>query len=152
MEAGEPSEDPYLLCLGDADNGFNRLNRMNSLWEVRHRWPRGAVFVFNIYRHEARLLVRSAPGDDPQVLLSREGVTQGCPMGMLVYGIGLMSLAEDLREAFPEALQPWYADDCAFYASATTCADIFVRLCAKGPSVGYFPAPAKTCAICPRRD
>eukprot|EP00956_Cyclotella_meneghiniana_P019698 scaffold34083_cov46-Cyclotella_meneghiniana.AAC.2 len=106
MEAGEPSEDPYLLCLGDADNGFNGLNRMNSMWEVRHRWPRGAVFVFNIYQHEARLLVRSAPGDEPQVLLSREGVTQGCPMGMLVYGIRLMSLAEDLREAFPEALQP----------------------------------------------
>ena len=144
--------DPFMLSLADADNGFNNLNRMAMLWEVRHRWARGSRFAFNMYRHHTRLMVRGPTGVAPQFLLSREGVTQGCPLGMILYGVALMPLAEDLREAYPEALQPWYADDFAIYARASVVAGCFTRLCEKGPSVGYFPAPAKSWGICPRRQ
>jgi hypothetical protein len=92
----EEEGDPWMQCLADADNGFNLLNCLNMLWVVRHRWPRGSRFAFNLYRHESRLLIRGPVGSKPQALLSREGVTQGCPLGMLLYGVALLPLAEAL--------------------------------------------------------
>eukprot|EP00804_Cyclotella_cryptica_P017895 CCRYP_001275-RA/>CCRYP_001275-RA protein AED:0.09 eAED:0.08 QI:0/-1/0/1/-1/1/1/0/754 len=151
VESQEDLEDPFVLTLADADNGFNNLNRQNMLWEVRHRWARGSRFAFNLYRHDARLMVRGPAGTEPQFLFSKEGVTQGCPLGMILYGVSLLSLAEDLRKFQPGLLQPWYADDFSIYGRASQVASLFNRLCAKGPSIGYFPAPAKSWAICPKR-
>ena len=81
----------------DAHNGFNELIRLAVLWTVRHRWPAGAIFAFNCYKHWAQLLLRQ-PGDPP--------------------GTTLVPLAEDLRAADPEPLSPFYADDAAFNGSA----------------------------------
>eukprot|EP00957_Ditylum_brightwellii_P039771 3011063-Ditylum_brightwellii.AAC.1 len=64
--------------LVDARNGFNELSRMAMLWSVCHRWPSGTRFLFNCYRHWA-LLVIKRPGEEPILLHSREGVTQGDP-------------------------------------------------------------------------
>ena len=148
---GEDELDPLMKSLADADNGFNALGRMNMLWVVRHKWARGARYAFNLYRHDARLMVRGPVGTAPKFILSREGVTQGCPLGMILYGVALLPLAEDLRVAFPGALQPWYADDFAMVARASVCAGIYGRLCRIGPSVGYFASPPKSWGICPRR-
>eukprot|EP00957_Ditylum_brightwellii_P017652 1329895-Ditylum_brightwellii.AAC.1 len=61
---GEEEEDRTGLIIGDgpggttlvdARNGFNELSRMAMLWTVRHRWPSGARFMFNCYRHWAIL-------------------------------------------------------------------------------------------------
>ena len=68
------------------------------LWTVRHRCPRLATYAFNVYRHAKRLIVRD-PGNDPIIILSEEGVTQGDPLTMVLYGIMLLPLAEILREA-----------------------------------------------------
>ena len=37
--------------------------------------------------------------DTPVIILSREGVTQGEPLSMVLYGITLITLAEELRDA-----------------------------------------------------
>eukprot|EP00957_Ditylum_brightwellii_P138148 10531197-Ditylum_brightwellii.AAC.1 len=63
---------PGGTTLVDARNGFNEISRLAMLWKVRHRWPAGAQFVFNCYRHWAQLVIRQ-PGSDPVVLHSREG-------------------------------------------------------------------------------
>ena len=42
----------------DVHNGFNELSRLAMLWTVRHRWPAGAKFAFNCYKHWAQLLLR----------------------------------------------------------------------------------------------
>ncbi len=151
VESAGDIEDPSILVLADADNGFNNLSRLNMLWDIRHRWARGSRFAFNMYRHEARLLLRSPGGMEPQVLLSKEGVTQGCPLGMILYGVSLLGLGDDLRESAPGVLQPWYADDFSIYGKTSEVARVFQLLCKKGPSVGYFPAPAKSWAICPKQ-
>ena len=39
------------MTLVDARNGFNELSRLAMLWTVRHRWPAGARFAFNCYKH-----------------------------------------------------------------------------------------------------
>ena len=47
---------------------------------------------------------------------------QGCVWGMILYGIGLLPLAEDLRRRDPSILQPWYADDFALEGPAESVA------------------------------
>ena len=51
--------EPSGTTLVDACNGFNELRRLAMLWTVRHRWPAGARFAFNCYRHWAQLLPTS---------------------------------------------------------------------------------------------
>ena len=43
----------------------------------------------------------------------REGVTQGDPISMVIYGLVLLPLAEAMREEDPRVLKPWYAEDVA---------------------------------------
>ena len=49
--------EPSVTTFVDAYNGFNELSRLAMLWTVRHRWPVGARFAFNCYRHWAQLLL-----------------------------------------------------------------------------------------------
>jgi hypothetical protein len=98
-------------ALFDARNCFNELNHYLMLWNVAHLWNRGSWFAFNGYRHWVWCLVRTAPGDPPIVIQSREGITQGDCFAMSLYGVVLMPLASRMRETIPEALQPWYCDD-----------------------------------------
>ena len=135
--------DPSGLLLVDARNGFNELSRKAMLWTVRHRWANGALFAFNCYRHAARLVLRSA-GGPASTLLSQEGVTQGDPLSMILYGLTLVPLAASLREAVPEVLQPWYADDAAMVGPTGGIAKAVRLLEDQGPARGYYPEPAKS--------
>ena len=87
------------------------------LWTVQHRWPAGAKFVFNCYSHWEQLLL-CQPEDPPVTILSQEGVTQGDPLSMVLYGINLVLLTKGLRAADLGLLSPFYADDAAFDGSA----------------------------------
>ena len=91
-------------------NGFNRMSRMVMLWAVRHCWPSGSRFALNCYRHWAQILFRQ-PRDAPVILLIREGVTQGDPLSMVLYGNTMVLLTEEIRGADPTLLSPLYADD-----------------------------------------
>ena len=135
------------VLLVDARNGFNELGRKAMLWTVRHRWAAGAKFAFNCYRHSAQLIMRR--GDRPcHVILSKEGVTQGDPLSMVLYGITLVPLAERLRKAHPTVLQPWYADDMAMAGPVEDIAGAMEHLQRWGPARGYFPEPSKSIMIC----
>jgi hypothetical protein len=144
-------DGPEGLTLVDTRNGFNELSRYAMLWTARQ-------FAFNCYRHYARCLVRN-PSSEPSILLSREGVTQGCSQSGILYKLGLLPLAELLRrDTNPQqpsnstVLQPWYADDLAMIGAGKWIARVFQLLMEKGPSVGYFPEPAKSYHICPKED
>ena len=80
-ETFEPEEDPELIFLADAANGFNSMSYKGMLWAVCHRWPRLARFAFNCYCHEIRLVVR-VPKQIAMIFMSREGVAQGNPLAM----------------------------------------------------------------------
>ena len=62
------------------------------LWAVRHKWPSGAQFTFNCYRHWATLVVRYMGDGSCHFLHSKEGVTQGVPLAMIACGIGVLPL------------------------------------------------------------
>lgn len=66
---------------------------------------------------------------------------------MVLYGLALVPLAEKLRAAVPEALQPWYADDAAVAGRTGDIAKVMARLQEWGPARGYFPEPEKSVFI-----
>ena len=105
--------EPSGTTLVYARNGFNELSRLTLWWTVRHHCPAGVRFAFNFYRHWAQLLLRQL-GEPLVTILSREVVTQGDPLSMVLYGITLVPLEEDLRAADPGLLSSFYADDAAF--------------------------------------
>ena len=111
------------------------------LWTVRHRCPAGAIFAFNCYKHWAQLLL-CQPGEPTVTILSREGVNQGDPLSMVLYGISLVPLAEELRSADQGLLSPFYADDEAFDGLARRSAQLLKLLMKRGPDRGCFPEPA----------
>jgi hypothetical protein len=53
------------------------------------------MFVFNCYKHCAVLVLL---GNDSHavIIFSKEGVTQGDPLSMSAYGIGILSLIRQL--------------------------------------------------------
>ena len=55
MKATEKIGECFLLM---QKNTFIEGNRKMMLWVVRHKWPSGARFMFNIYRHQSVLVVR----------------------------------------------------------------------------------------------
>ena len=122
------------------------LRSLSMLWTMRHRWPAGFRFAFNCYKHWAQLLL-CHPGELPVTILSREGFTQGEPLSMVLYGITLVPLAEDLRAADPGILSPFYVDDAAFDGSARHSVQLLKLLMNRGPDRGYFPEPAKSLFI-----
>ncbi|EJK51245.1 hypothetical protein THAOC_29600, partial [Thalassiosira oceanica] len=95
-----------------------------------------------------RLLLMRRPGPAPYVLLSKEVVTQGCPLD----GIALLPMVELLREAEPDLLQPWYADDGSGYGKLVRQRNVYKRLeQIIEPDFGYFPAGAKCWLTIPKR-
>ena len=55
-----------------------------------------------------------SPGKEPVVILIREEVKQGNPLSIIIYGINLTPLVEELRVADPKLLALFNANDAAF--------------------------------------
>ena len=117
------------------------------LWAVRHKWPSGARFTYNCYRHWATLVVRNTEDGSVHFLHSKEGVTQGDPLAMIAYGIGVLHLIRVLRADHPQVSQPWYADDAGAGGKFGDIMAHFRDLQLKGPARGYFPEPTKSILV-----
>ena len=83
---------------------------------------------------------------------SKEGVTQGYPLAMIAYGIGVLPLIRDLRGAHHRITQPWYADDARaggkFPHILTHLRDFQARVLPRG----YFPDQTKSIfVVTPRK-
>ena len=73
---------------------------------------------------------------------------------MVLYGITLAPLAEELCTADPGLLYPFYANDAAFGGSVRHSAQLIKLLMKRGPDQGYLPEPAKSLFITdtPRKE
>ena len=78
------TKGPTVLTLADADNRFQNLGCYSLLWEVQYQWPGGARFAYNMYRHKCRLLLQGPIDTAPSIILSCNGVMQGCIWGMIL--------------------------------------------------------------------
>ena len=79
--------------------------------------------------------------------MSREGVTQGDPLLMALYGITLVPLAEKLQAANLGLLTPLYADDAAFDGLSWRISQLLKLLFEIGTGQGYFPDPTNSLFI-----
>lgn len=109
-------EDSEGILLIDADNAFNRINRQAALWNTQFTCPSMKYALMTMYRSPSRIFMHGQGSTFE--LLSEEGTTQGCPLGMAMYALALVPLIKHLD---PFCNQVWYADD------ATAC-DKFSRL------------------------
>ena len=96
-------EDTEGVLLIDAKNVFNSLNRAAALHNVQVLCPCLAPTLINLYRSNTELFV------DGESILSQEGTTQGDPLAMAMYALGILPLISAVSTA--GATQTWYADD-----------------------------------------
>ena len=61
-----------------------------------------------------------------------------------MYGINLVPLAEELREADPGLLSPFHANDAVFNGLARQSTQLLKVLMKRGTDRGYFPNPDKS--------
>ena len=87
--------------LVDASNAINSLNRKATLLNMRYVCPALETMLTNCYQSPIRLFV-SGGGE----VLSKEGITQGDPLGM-----ALVPLITKLMEEVDATFQVWFADD-----------------------------------------
>ena len=120
----------------DASNAFNRLNRAVALINIQRICPIISPILINTYRSEARLFVMG------QVILSKEGTTQGDPLAMAMYTLAVVPLLHAI--ATQRALQVWFADDASAGGRLLALRSWWDALVILGPRYGYYPNAGKT--------
>ncbi|XP_057293937.1 uncharacterized protein LOC130622497 [Hydractinia symbiolongicarpus] len=79
----------------DAKNAFNSLNRTVMIHNIKIICPTIATYDSNCYSRPARLFVLGGAE-----ILSEEGTTQGDPIAMAVYALGITSLMSTINSSF----------------------------------------------------
>ena len=92
----------------DTKNTSNEINSIGMLWTVPHLWLSRALF--SPYFHWSSLVLQNGNGA-ASFISSMEGMTQGDPLAIFAYGIGILSLIKKLKAGFPDANQTWYSND-----------------------------------------
>ncbi|BES99690.1 Hypothetical protein NTJ_12507 [Nesidiocoris tenuis] len=141
MSAIFEEDQTECILLVDARNAFNQLSRPLALWNARIFWSRCARFLFNSYRGYPLILFRQ----NNAFLLSREGTTQGDPLGAMMYAVGTLQLIKELKS--PNWKQMWYADDSSCAGSIARVREWFNSCYELGPKWGYIPEPEKSFLI-----
>ena len=100
------------------------------------------VFLFNTYRGYSILVVQGTS----EYMFSKEGVTQGDPLSMLLYAVAVLPLIQALEDR-EKWIQNWYADDSACAAGLPRLREWFDKLLKWGPDFGYYPEPQKTILV-----
>lgn len=116
----EDETDAVLLV--DATNAFNALNRQAALHNIRIQCPIIATFAINVYRLSTRLFITGG-----KEILSSEGTTQGDPLAMGLYALGIQPLITTLQGVC-QTKQCWYADDARRGRSCQRNKDLVGRL------------------------
>ena len=127
------------VLLVDAGNAFNSLNHAAMLLHAHVLWPPCAHFLFNTYRGWSVLVLRGSF----TFLYSKKEVTQGDPLSMFMYAIGVLPLIHSLRDP-GQWTQLWHADDASAGGTLPELHNWFNLLCSFGPSFGYYPEPTKS--------
>ena len=98
--------------------------------------PPLATVLQNTYGGHADLYVGG------EVLASREGTTQGDPLAMVMYAIGILPLIHKLQPS--QAKQFWYAGDANGGGTLNNIRRWWNQLNQKGPGYRYYPNASKT--------
>ncbi len=111
------ADDTNAILLIDASNAFNSLNTAAALHNIRILCPTIATYMINTYRLPTRLFITGW-----QELKSSEGTTQGDPLSMAIYAVGLQPLITRLHLT-TATKQCWFADDVSGAGTAIQIKD-----------------------------
>ena len=132
------SDDCEAVILVDAENAFNRVNRKVALHNIQRLCPALYTYLNNCYKEPARLHL-----GDRTFIYSKEGATQGDNLAMAMYALSTREMIDDLKQAAPETVQVWFADDSADAGKLRDIQKWWMRLKEIGPAYGYFPNAPK---------
>ena len=136
MRAIYDDPSPEAVLLVDVSNSFNNLNRQVALLNIQTLCPSLVTVLINTYREDVPLFI------DNHCIYSSEGTTQGDPLAMTMYSIGITPLIKDLQG--PHIRQVWFDDDATAGGSLTGLHEWWSGLQSLGPSYGYFVNAYKT--------
>ncbi len=123
----------------DANNAFNTINRKVLLHNISYLCPEITLFTINCYSLPARLYVVGG-----YELESKEGTTQGDPIAMPIYAIGIKPLLLTLNREHSEVKLCAIADDLAGAGELVHLRQWWDRVVSKGPIIGYTAKPEKS--------
>ena len=92
MRAVFDSPDAEAVLQVDASNAFDCLNRQVALRNIFVLCPSFARILTNTYRENSKLYI------DGSYILSQEGTTQGDPLAMPMYALGIVPLIHWLAD------------------------------------------------------
>ena len=140
--------DADAVLLVDATNAFNAINREAMLHNISIKCPSFSQYVNNTYGNASQLYITGGNRHgDEDIIQSEEGTTQGDPIAMAMYGIGMSVLQSGLAYGETKVKSVAYADD---YSGAGKVEDLmkwWKKLETIGPQFGYFPNAGKSCLI-----
>ena len=129
------------MFLIDAENAFNKINRVAALWNCQFICPSLKYGLINFYRSPSRIFLAS-DGKFAE-FSSQEGTTQGCPLAMAMFAIALKPLHDELKSLCKQA---WFADDGTGCDTFSKMRNMYDALLARGPLYGYF-MQSKKCIL-----
>jgi hypothetical protein len=165
------SQQSEAVLMVDAENAFNRLNRKVMLANTEILCPTMATFVRNCYSTSPSMFVTGGVK-----IKSNEGTTQGDPIAMAIYAIGISPLLQEVSGARAHQTVQTTTNDNVSIDSETTSASIdceapstvkivayaddlsasgslhhlrqwWSKLSVAGEKYGYYPNPSKSCLI-----
>ena len=135
----------------DANNAFNTINRKVLLNNIYYLCPEIAIFTSNCYSIPARLFVVGGVEIE-----SKEGTTQGDPIAMPIYAIGvrplILALLEQATEPPPKTNESTVrlcaiADDLSGAGKLVSLRHWWTKVLELGPTIGYTAKPSKSWLI-----
>ena len=84
------SEELYQTISLDITNAFNSIDRVKMLNKVKEKVPTLLPMVRLLYLHDSRLTLPSG-----EVILSQQGVRQGCPLSPLLFSLTIDEVLEE---------------------------------------------------------
>ena len=135
-------EDTEGVIQVDASNAFNSINRKILLHNAKVICPEFATYIYNSYCVQARMFIVGG-----KEIKSKEGTTQGDPIAMASYGIGLTPLLDRLLNSKSEEdewKQSAFADDISAIGKLLSLRKWWDLINEYGPYIGYFPKSSKS--------
>ena len=129
------------ILLVDASNAFNAINRNALLHNIQYLCPVLATYIINCYQHPSRLFIMGG-----KEILSKEGTTQGDPLAMPTYAIGLTPLLATIKTN-DETKHVAYADDLAGIGKLLNLRKWWDDIMINGPLIGYKPNAKKSWVV-----
>ena len=129
------------FLLVDASNAFNALNRKVLLHNINYLCPSAATYVRNCCQTSLRLFVLGG-----KVVASDERTTQGDPMAMPIYAIGiipLLNMIKDEGNISSRVRHVAFGDDLAGGGSLKELRSWRENINKFGPLLGYYPKASK---------